>query len=77
MNLVRLQDTKLTYRNMLHFYTLTTTYEDSLIYIHMKKHKISRDKLAYKGKRPILRNSKKQRKETEEDTNRWKDTPCS
>ena len=65
---------------MLHFYTLTTTYqkqnyENSLIY--MKKHKISRDKLAYKGKDLHSENYNKQGKETEEDTNRWKDTPCS
>ena len=27
MNLVKLQDTKLIYRNLLHFYTLTTNYQ--------------------------------------------------
>ena len=27
MNVVKLQDTKLTHRNLLHFYTLTTKYQ--------------------------------------------------
>ena len=43
MNSVKLQDTKLKYRNLLHFYTLTTNYQkeklrkQSLLQLHQKE----------------------------------------
>ena len=50
MNLIKLQDTKLIYRNILHFYTLTMKdqkeklKEKNLTYPHVKKNKIPKNK---------------------------------
>ena len=47
MNLVKLQDTKLTYIYLLHLYTATNYLKEKLknpIYSHIKKNKISRKK---------------------------------
>ena len=47
----RLQDTKLLYRNLLHFYTLTMSYQKEKLrkqstYNHIRKNKIPRNRLA-------------------------------
>ena len=59
MNSVKLQDTKLIFRNPLHFYTLITNSEKEklrnyLIYNYIKKNKIPRNKSNQRGKRIVL-----------------------
>ena len=56
MNLVKLQDTKLIYRNLLHFCTLTMIYQERklgnhTIYNHVKRNKIPRIKLRAKKRK--------------------------
>ena len=51
MNPVKLHNTKLLYRNLLHFYTLTMNYQKEKFrkqstYNHIKKNKIPRNRLA-------------------------------
>ena len=53
--LVKLQDTKLIYRNLLHFYTLTMKEKlNNPIYQHIQQNKIPRNKPTKGGKRPVL-----------------------
>ena len=58
MNSVKLQDTKLIYRNLLFSYTLMTIrkrkQENNPIYNCVKKNKIPRNKLNQGGERPII-----------------------
>ena len=78
-----MQDTKLTYRNLLHFYTLTTNYKEDnffkkkLIYIAAKRIEYLGINLTKVVKDLYLENYKTFMKETVDDTNRWKDIPCS
>ena len=51
--------------------------ENNPICNHIKKNKIPGNKSNQGGKRPILRNYKTLIKETEDDTNKWTDIPCS
>ena len=56
MNLAKLQDTKLIYRNLLHFCTLTMIYQERklgnhTIYNHVKRNKIPRIKLRTKKRK--------------------------
>ena len=61
MNSAKFQDTRLIYRNLLHFFTLTINYpkekvkkKKNLVQNHIKKNKIPRNKLNQGGKRPIF-----------------------
>ena len=54
-----LQDTRLMYRNLLHFYTLILNYQKEKSgkkshYNQIKKNKISRNKFNQGGERPVL-----------------------
>ena len=83
MNLVRLHDTKLMHRNLLHFYKLTT--EDQKEKLRKQSHSPMQEKrIKYLGinlpkevKDPYSENYKTLMKEIKDDTNRWKDIPCS
>ena len=80
MNLVKLQDTKLIYINLF-LYTNNKVWERETkknpIYNHSKKNKITSNKLFKEVKNLYSENYKTPMKETEDDTNRWKDTLCS
>ena len=59
MNSVKLQDVKLTYRNLLHFYTLITIYQKEKlrkhsIFNYIRKNKIPRNKFSQGGERLVL-----------------------
>ena len=58
MNLGKLQDTKLIYRNPLLLYTLIISYQKEKatkpIQYHIRKNKIPRNKLNQGGERPVL-----------------------
>ena len=61
MNSVKLQYTKIIYRNLLDFYTLIMKYrkekrnqENNLIYNRIKENKIPRNKFNQGGERPVL-----------------------
>ena len=77
-----MQDTKL-YRNLLPFYILKTDYQEkklrkqSHLTITSKIIKYLRMHLTKEVKDLYSENCKTLMKETEEDTNRWKDTVCS
>ena len=82
MNLVKLQDTKLIYRNLLHFYILTAKYQKEVKEII--SFTIVSQRIKYLGinlpkevKDLYSKNYRMLMKEIEEDTNRWKDKPRS
>ena len=80
MNLVKFQNKKLIFKNLLYFYILTMKdqkeeFLKNFIYQCIKKNKISRNKPSKKSKGPD--NCKMQMKESEDDRNKWKDIPCS
>ena len=82
MNSVKLQDTKLIHRHLLHFYTLTTNYQKQIkeiipFTITSKRIKYLGINLPKEVEDLYLENCKTLIKETEDDTNRWKDIPCS
>ena len=82
MNLVKLQDTKLIYRNLLHFYKLTMKYQKEIketipFTITSKRIKYLGINLFKEAKDVYSENYKTLMKEIEDDTNRWKDIPCS
>ena len=88
MNLIKLQDTKLIYRNLLHFYILTTYINCTLSEISEREIKqtipftITRIKylgisLPKEAKDLYSKNYKTLMRETEDDTNKWKDILCS
>ena len=60
MNLVKMQDTKLIHRNLLHFYIIITIYQrEKLIKInficnYIRKNKIPRKNFSKGGKSPVL-----------------------
>ena len=78
-----MQDTKSIYKSLAFVYTKNKLYirktnqENSFIYNSIKKNKISRNKLAKEVKALCSEFYKTSMKETEEDTNKWKDIPCS
>ena len=82
MNSVKVQDTKSIYRNLLHFYTLIMNYEKEKlrkqsIYNCIKKNKIHRNKITKEVKDLYFENYTTLKKEIEDNTNKWKDIPCS
>ena len=82
MNTVKLQDTKLTYRNPLHSYTLTMRKQKEIketipFTIAMKRIKYLGIYLPKEAKDLYIENYKTLVKEIKEDTNRWKNIPCS
>ena len=80
MNIVKLQDIKLTHRNPLHSYTLTVRKqikETIPFTIAMKIIKSLRIYLPKETKDPYIENYKTLMKEIKEDTNIWRNIPCS
>ena len=83
MNLVKLLDTKLIHRNWLHFCTLTMKYQKKKLWkkSHLtwqqKEKKYLEINLPKEAKNLYSKNSKTLMKEIEDNTNGWKDTPCS
>ena len=84
MNVVKFQDTKLTHRNPFHFYTLTTKYQKEKLkkQSHLPSHQKNNVKylginLPQETKDLYSENNKMLMKEIEDNTSRWKDTPCS
>ena len=54
MNSVKLQDAKLIYRNLLHFYALTEIKKTILFTVASKRIKMPRNKFNQRSERPIL-----------------------
>ena len=82
MNIVKLQDIKLTHRNPLHSYMLTTRKQKEKL--RKQYHSLFQWKKKYLGiylpketKDLYIENYKTLVKETKEDTNRWRNTLCS
>ena len=79
--MVKLQDTKLIHRNLLHFYTLTTKNreikETIPFTITLKKIKYLGINLPKEAEDLYSENYKTLVKEIEDNTNRWKDILCS
>ena len=79
MNLVKLQDTKLIYRNLLCFYILATNYQKEKLRekipctVTSKRIKHLGINLSKEVKDLYLENYKTMMKEVEDDTNKWKD----
>ena len=82
MNIVKLQDTKSTHRNPLHSYTLTMRKQRDIketipFTIATKRIKYLGINLPKETKDLYKENSKTVVKEIKEDTNRWRNIPCS
>ena len=83
MNSVKFQDPKLVHRNLLHFYNTKNKRSEREIKktipftIASKRIKYLGINLPKEAKDLYSENYKKLMKETEDDTNRWKDIPCS
>ena len=82
MNLVKLYDMKLIHRNLLHFYTLSIKdkkekLKNNPIYHCIKNIKYLALSLLKEVKDPNSKNYKTLMKEIKDDTDRWKDIPCS
>ena len=84
MNLIKLLDTKIIYRNLLHVYILTTNYQKEKLrnQSHFPSHQKKKKKnlginLPKEAKDLYSENYKMLVNETEDDTKRWNDTPCS
>ena len=82
MNIVKLQDIKLTQRNPLHSYTLNNEKTEREIKetipstIAMKRIKYLGLNLPKETKDLYIENYKTLMKEIKEDTNRWRNIPC-
>ena len=83
MNKVKLKDIKLTHRNPLHSYTLTIRRQKEKLRKQFHS-PLQRKKIKYLGiylpketKDLNIENYKTLVKEIEEDTNRWRNIPCS
>ena len=79
MNSVKLQDTKSIYKHLLHFHMLITNYQKDIkkiipFTITSKRSKYLGINLTKEMKDLYTENCKTLMKETEEDTNKWKDT---
>ena len=78
-----MQDTRLTYRNLFLFYTLIRNYQkekarkQSRSKSHQKELKYLEINLTKGVKDLYSENYKTLMKETEKDTKKWKDVPCS
>ena len=82
MNLIKLQDKKLMHTNLLNFCTLIMSYQKwksrkNPIYNRIKKNKMLRNKFNQEGERFVLQKLWTLVKETQDDRNKLKDTPCS
>ena len=82
MNIVKLQDIKLTRRNPLHSYTLTMRKQREIketipFTIATKRIKYLGVYLPKEIKDLYIENYKTRMKEIKEDTNRWRNIPCS
>jgi len=82
MNIVKLQDIKLTHRNPLHSYTLTMRKQREIketipFTIAMKRIKYLGINLPKETKDLYIENYKTLVKEIKDDTNRWRNIPCS
>ena len=82
MNIVKLQDIKLSHRNPLYSYTLTMRRQKEIkeivpFTIAMKRIKYLGINLPKETKDLYLENYKTLIKEIKEDTNRWRNKPCS
>ena len=80
MNIVNLQDTKLIHRNPLHSYTLTMRKQKLRKFpftIAMKRIKYLGINLPKETKDLHIKNYKTLMKEIKDDTNSWRNMPCS
>ena len=83
MNIVKLQDIKLTHRNFLHSYTLTMRKQKEKLrkqshsLLQWKKIKHLRINLPKETKDLSIENYKTLMKEIKDDTKRWRNIPCS
>ena len=81
MNLTKLQDTKLIHRNNIHFYVLTMKFreiKESIPFTSaIKRIKYLRIHLPKEIKELYTETYKTLMKETEDDINIWRDSPCS
>ena len=78
MNIVKLQDIKLTHRNLLHSYTLTMKKQKEKSFtIATKRIKYLGVYLPKETKDLYIEHYKTLMKEIKEDTNRWRKIPCS
>ena len=83
MNIVKLQDIKLTHRNPLHSYILTIKKQKEKLRkqlnspLQQKRIKYLGIKLPKETKDLHIENYKTLMKEIKDDTNRWKNIPCS
>ena len=82
MNTVKLQDIKLAHRNPVHSYTLTIRKQKEIkeiipFTIAMKRIKYLGVYLPKETKDLYIENYKTLMKEIKEDTNRWRNVPCS
>ena len=83
MNLVKLQDTKLMHRSLLHSYTLTTKNQKEKLRkfshspLQQKRIKYLGINLPNEVKDLYSENYKTLMKEIKDDTNRWRDIPCT
>jgi len=82
MNIVKLQDIKPTHRNPLHSYTVTMKKQKEIketipFTIAMKRIKYSGIKPPKESKDLYIENYKTLMKEIKDDTNRWRNMPCS
>ena len=82
MNIVKFQDIKLTHRNPLHSYTLTMRKQKEIkktipFTIATKRIKYLGISLPKERKDLYIENYKALMKEIKEDTNRWRNIPCS
>ena len=83
MNIVRLQDIKLIHRNPMHSYTLTMRKQKEKLRekipftIVMKRIKYLGRNLPKETEDLYIENYKTLMKEIKEDTNRWRNIPCS
>ena len=83
MNLVNLKDTKLTYKNLLHLYTLSVKCQRDIketipfTTASKKKKRFLGINLPKRTKDLYSKSYNMLMKEIKEDISRWKDTPCS
>src|SRR5574337_2189888 len=82
MDIVKLQDIKLTHRKPLHSYTLTMRKQKEKLrkqfhsLLQLKRRKYLKLKLPKETKNLYIQNYKTLMKEIKDDTNRWRNIPC-
>jgi len=78
MNSVKLQDTKSLYKKSEFLHTNNKLFKEKLgKQSSLQKHKIFRNKLTKEVNELYSESHKTLMKKTEDDTNNWKDSPCS